>query len=130
MAAGGPTEALVGIGGGLMGRALATFFAGTIPLLEPLGAGRLDEVELGAALPPCLGSAAGLITSSGATVAETDLLHPRGGTTCTMLPHFGQARISPRTESSLTFSRARQVVHSIVNNSTAQAQASRRQDHY
>jgi len=113
-----------------MGRALANFFAGTIPLLEPLGAGRLDEVELGAALPTCFGGAAGLMRSAGATVAVTDLLHPRGGTTCTMLPHLGQARISPRTESSLTLSRARQVVHSIVNNSTALAQASRRQDHY
>jgi len=41
-----------------------------------------------------------------------------GGTTCTMLPHLGQAMIMPTTEASLTFSRARQVVQWMLNSST------------
>ncbi len=54
---------------------------------------------------------------------ELSLPSPRrqsgGGTICTILWHFGQARISPMTDSSLTTSRAWQVVHCMVNKSTA-----------
>jgi hypothetical protein len=55
---------------------------------------------------------AGAKTSAiGAVVTGDDRFQSTGGTICTMLPHLGQARISPITDSSLTLSRARQVVH-------------------
>jgi hypothetical protein len=47
----------------------------------------------------------------GAVSADDDRFQSTGGTICTMLPHLGQARISPITDSSLTLSRERQVVH-------------------
>lgn len=50
----------------------------------------------------------------GATAVESDpslRCQPTGGTICTMLPHFGQATMSPMADSSLTLSRAWQVVH-------------------
>ncbi len=47
----------------------------------------------------------------GTTSVEESRFQPKGGTTCTMLPHLGQARIWPITDSSLTLSRAWQVVH-------------------
>ena len=47
----------------------------------------------------------------GEAASPDGLAESVGRTTCTMLPHLGQARISPITDSSLTLSRARQVVH-------------------
>jgi hypothetical protein len=44
---------------------------------------------------------------------------PIGGTTCTMLLHLGQARMSPIADSSRTLSRALQVVQWMMKSSTA-----------
>jgi hypothetical protein len=48
----------------------------------------------------------------------SDEFQSTGGTTCTMLPQRGQFRMLPTTDSSLTLSRARQVVQCRVNGST------------
>ena len=50
----------------------------------------------------------------GAATVESDVsfrCQPTGGTICTMLPHLGQATMSPMADSSLTLSRAWHVVH-------------------
>jgi hypothetical protein len=51
------------------------------------------------------------LSGTSAVMRAIAALQPTGGTTCTMLWHLGQARMSPITDSSLTLSRARQVVH-------------------
>jgi hypothetical protein len=65
-----------------------------------------------------MGGAKGLEIES--VVARSDsavfstAFQPGGGTTCTMLPHFAQARIWPIAAGSRTLSRAWQVVHVMV----------------
>lgn len=63
------------------------------------------------------GPVRGAATGAALTSAGPDC-QPCGGTTCTMLPHLGQARIRPTACSLRTFSRALQVVQVIENNST------------
>jgi hypothetical protein len=88
-------------------------------------AGALALAADAAGASPDVGFCTLLLTSSpldrtaGATA--TAACQPGGGDTCTKLPHFGQSRISPIAVSSCTFSRARQVVHSIVKSATATA---------
>jgi hypothetical protein len=58
-----------------------------------------------------------LAAATGATPPSDDF-QSTGGTTCTMLPQRGQFKMLPTTDSSLTLSRARQVVQCTVNGST------------
>jgi len=70
------------------------------------------------------GDAVGGVTVDRVTEGVSDVevasagVQPTGGTTCTMLEHFGHVRICPMTDSSRTFKRARQVVHWIAKCST------------
>ncbi len=51
------------------------------------------------------------VSSPGEQLEPSGRFQSGGGTICTMLPHFGQPKMSPITDASLTTSRALQVVH-------------------
>jgi hypothetical protein len=69
------------------------------------------KLSTGAATTGAAGAPLAAACGAGGCATEGDRFQPTGGTTCTMLPHLGHARIWPMTDSSLTFRRTRQVVH-------------------
>jgi len=106
-----------------LGAALAT--GGVTAALTPTGSGMLDATgaTLAAVATGEAGSATGWDTGAGATGSGAlgpGGVQPRGGATCTMLPHFGQPRICPMAAMSRTFSFARQVVQVMEKSSTDQ----------
>jgi hypothetical protein len=76
----------------------------------------IDDCELlklstGAATTGTAAAAGVEVCGAAGWATEGKRFQPTGGTICTMLPHLGHARIWPMTDSSLTLSRTRHVVH-------------------